>query len=118
MKLKDEEFWNHTVAINDDPYGSAAIRYAKKWAELMETKMEAGVKLEDIASDTSHEADEEGITGFMYGCAVEVLARAWEHGEELRRWHNLNTQIHHEGEKANEIGGVLNPALMNIDIPE
>lgn len=56
----------------------------------------------------------EGITGFMYGCAVSALAHFWAHGEALRRWHNLDTQIGTEGEKANESGGVLNPALLNI----
>jgi hypothetical protein len=47
-----------------------------------------------------------------------VLASCWEHGEELRRWHNLKTQIRDEGEKANESGGVLNPALLNIEAGE
>ena len=69
----------------------------------------------DVANECSNEADTEGITGFMYGAAVSVLASCWEHGEELRRWHNLKTQIRDEGEKANESGGVLNPALLNIE---
>lgn len=77
--------------------------------------MEKGEKLEDVANECSNEADTEGITGFMYGAAVSVLASCWEHGEELRRWHNLKTQIRDEGEKANESGGVLNPALLNIE---
>ncbi|MDA8315367.1 MAG: hypothetical protein M0010_09365 [Actinomycetota bacterium] len=46
------------------------------------------------------------------GAAVSVLASCWVHGEELRRWHNLDTQIGTEGEKANASGGVLNPALL------
>lgn len=50
----------------------------------------------------------------MYGCAVGMLAKAWKHGEDLRRWHNLKTQLANEGEKANEQGGVLNPALLRI----
>lgn len=50
----------------------------------------------------------------MYGCAVSILSQVWIHGEELRRWHNLDSQIGTEGEKANESGGVLNPAVLNI----
>jgi hypothetical protein len=50
----------------------------------------------------------------MYGCAVSILAKCWQHGDQLRRWHNLKTQIRDEGERANESGGVLNPALLNI----
>ena len=114
MKLKDEAGWKKSVEANQDAYGSGVIRFAERWANLMEAKMEAGEKLADIASAASHEADTEGITGFMYGCAVGILSGVWEHGEELRRWHNLDTQIGDEGERANEKGTVLNPALLNI----
>ena len=34
--------------------------------------------------------------------------------DRLRRWHNKATQIGTEGDKANETGGVLNPALLTI----
>ena len=54
----------------------------------------------------------------MYGCAVSALGLFWEHGEELRQWHNLKTQIKDEGEKANASGGVLNPALLTISPKE
>lgn len=116
MKIKSglEEEYGKYVAKNSDPYGYGVVSYAKRWAELMESMIEAGVKVEDIAKKTSYEADTEGITGFMYGCAVSELAYFWIYGEDLRRWHNLDTQIGHEGEKANESGGVLNPAIMTI----
>jgi len=76
--------------------------------------MANGETVEDCADTASHLADSEGITGFMYGCAVAILAKVWVHGEALRRWHNLKTQLRDEGEKANESGGVLNPALLNL----
>lgn len=114
MKLKDEAGWNEGRAHNQDGYGKAIFDYAEAWADLMEARLADGAKLEQIAEQTSHEADAEGITGFMHGAAVTVLAHCWEHGEELRRWHNLKTQIHTEGERANEEGGVLNPAIMTI----
>jgi len=115
MKLKDRDQWEQGLAKNQDPYGSAVYRYAEAWADLMERETGKGVTLADCAERTSHEADTEGITGFMYGCAVGILSHVWEHGEELRRWHNIKTQISNEGEKANETGGVLNPALLCID---
>lgn len=115
MKIANQEKWNSWVENNTDPYGSCIIRYAEYWADLMEGAMDQGSELSDVAKDLSHKADVEGITGFMYGAAVNVLSTCWEHGEQLRRWHNLDTQIGNEGEKANESGGVLNPAMLNID---
>lgn len=47
---------------------------------------------------------------------IEGLSRFWEHGEALRLWHNLDTQIKNEGEIANKTGGVLNPAILNIKL--
>lgn len=114
FSLKDSDGWKQIVEKNQDDYGSCVIRYAARWANLMEQKIATGAKLEDIADKTSHEADVEGITGFMYGCAVSFLSQVWEHGEQLRRWHNLSAQIRNEGEKANESGGVLNPALLSF----
>jgi hypothetical protein len=114
MKVSDEAGWNKWREGNKDPYGKACVDYAERWADAMEKLIDKGHKLEDIAETTSHTADTEGITGFMYGAAVHMLAGCWEHGEALRRWHNLKTQIGAEGEKANEEGGVLNPAILNI----
>ena len=114
MKLKDQAGWEKTVSANDDPYGKAGVTFAERWADLMEARMEAGSTLAECAKDCSHEADTSGITGFLYGCAVSILSQVWEHGDELRRWHNLDTQIGDEGERANAEGSTLNPALLNI----
>lgn len=114
MKVKDQAAWDHIVEINGDSYGSCAIRYAVRWAELMEAAMSAGEPLRDCAKRTSHEADTEGITLFQYGAAVSELAQHWVDGEELRWWHNSSVQLHDEGERANEAGGVLNPAVLNV----
>ncbi|MCA9222868.1 MAG: hypothetical protein KDA71_21260 [Planctomycetales bacterium] len=114
MRLKDEAGWKKSVDANTDPYGAAVISYAKRWAEQMEARIDAGESVADIAKEESRKADVEGITGFMYGCAVSILSQVWEHGEDLRRWNNLDLQLGDEGEKANESGGVLNPAILSI----
>lgn len=114
MQFSDEANWSKFVEVNNDPYGAACVRYAKAWADQMETMMADGAPVEQCAKQASHDADTEGITGFMYGCAVSMLAQCWKHGEALRRWHNKDTQIGTEGDRANESGGVLNPALLNI----
>lgn len=114
MTYADRAKWDEAVAVNTDPYGAATIRYADRWASLMEDGISRGCALSEIWKKASFDADEEGITGFMYGCAVSLLSDVWAYGEELRRLHNLATQIGREGELANEHGGVLNPAVLNI----
>ena len=117
MTIKDAEGWAKANAANppSEPYGHRIITYAEEWADFMEREMARGHTVADCAAATSREADTDGITGFMYGAAVSVLSQVWEHGEALRVWHNLKTQIGTEGERANASGGVLNPALLNID---
>lgn len=131
LALRDAAIWQSWVDANSDGYGAACVRYAEKWGRLMQARMAAMLEAEsaphielpsakvtrflvDNADECSHVADDEGITGFMYGAAVSMLAQAWKYGEELRRWHNLKTQIKDEGERANESGGVLNPAVLTI----
>jgi hypothetical protein len=115
MKLRDVEGWKKKNDANppSEPYGHRVITYAEDWANFMEREMALGWKLEDVADSTSHEADTDGITGSMFGAAVSTLAAVWEHGDALRRWHNLKTQIGTEGGRANESGSTLNPALLN-----
>jgi len=114
IELSDSDGWKSFVDKNKDDYGSGVVRYAERWARLMQVRIDAGDSIADCAEDLSHLANSEGITGFMYGCAVATLSKCWTYGEELRRWHNKETQIGTEGDKANESGGVLNPALLTL----
>jgi len=118
MKFKaktGEKDWKKGIkAQKGDGYGLAIFRYAESWANLMEKRMACGKTLVECAEKASHDADVEGITGFMYGAAVSILSQTWEHGESLRQWHNLKTQVGNEGAKANKSGGVINPALITI----
>lgn len=111
---RDDAAWEQAVAANREPYGAAILRYAALWARLMEGKMQHGTTLTQCAMTASRIADTEGITGFMYGAAVSVLAACWIHGEALRQWHNLETQLGDEGTRANQEGSVLNPALLQL----
>ncbi len=113
---RNEEKWQQGIkAQNGDGYGLAVFTYAEYWARLMQKKIGEGYKLSAIANECSNKADiPVGITGFMYGCAVSILANCWKHGEELRLWHNIDIQLSDEGEKANVNSGVINPALLRI----
>lgn len=114
MSLRDPEEWKKCVEANSDGYGSATARYAEKWARIMEGWMSKGLTVAECADKASQLADDEGITGFMYNCAVSMLSGVWEHGEALRLWHNKKSQIGTEGDKANDTGGVLNTSLLSV----
>jgi len=114
MEFSDEAGWNKFVEVNSDGYGSGVVRYAERWAKLMQVRMAKGQTIADMAEETSRDADNEGITVDFYGCAVRTLAQTWKHGKALRLWHNKETQIGNEGDEANKSGGVLNPALLAI----
>ena len=98
--------------VNQDPYGSCVYRYLERWADLMEAKIEEHKDktpkevIAEFADELSYEADTEGITGLMYGCAVSLLSQAWEYGEDLRVWHNK--EYGYEGD------GCVNPAVLSI----
>lgn len=106
FEISNQENYDKWVESNKDGYGAAIISYAETWGKLMQVEIANGSALADIAESTSREADIEGITGFMYGAAVQVLTTCWKHGEEIRKWHNK--QYNHEGD------GVVNPAILTI----
>lgn len=112
MKIKSgqEKAYKDWFDKNADPYGRGCFTYAERWAKLLEKKIdEVGnvqKAIKDNADHLSHEADTEGITGFMYGMAVSILSQCWEYGEELRKWHNR--EYDYEG------NGVVNPAILTV----
>lgn len=114
MEFSDKAGWDKFVESNQDPYGNACVKYAERWAMLMQPLIANGQSVANCANETSSLADVEGITGFMYGCAVSMLSKCWKHGEELRKWHNKDVQLGTEGDDANDSGAVLNPACLVV----
>lgn len=99
-----EQAYQELVAKNQDVYGAGIVKYAERWAALMEGAKEVSGELTpDIMNRCSHDADIDGITGFMFGAAVSVLAEHWVHGETVRQWHNA--------EHGYSGDGVVNPAV-------
>lgn len=96
---------------NSDSYSRACFTFAERWAELLEEKIDNSSDcpmkvIVDNAEQLSDEADTEGITGFMYGCSVNILSRVWKYGDELRMWHNGKYDYHGEG--------TVNPAILTV----
>lgn len=118
MKIVNESAWTKWRENNTDPYGKCCVDYAEAWATEMEAKLAADAKLAvaDIAKVTSHEVDQRpsfGITGFMYGAAVQILAQCWERGEEMRRWHNRE---YGRPDLDDTPGASVNPAVLTIGL--
>jgi len=112
MKIKDDklDLYNKGYNNNLDAYGHAVYTYANRWADLLERDIEemgdAQAAIIKNAEKRADEADTEGITGFMYGCAVSILSQCWEYGEELRIWHNK--EYNYQGDS------VVNPAILTV----
>lgn len=111
MLFKDEqakELWDDVVQKNStDPYARGIVTYARRWAKYMQTLIAEGKTIAEVAEQASFDADLEGITGFMYGCAVKTLSQCWKYGEELRVWHNSKYGV-------NAGTGVVNPAILTL----
>lgn len=108
MKIKNQVSYDKWYKANsDDAYGMAVLNFAHRWADLMEAAIAEGATVESCKENTERAADQEGITGFMYGCAVQFLSQCWEHGEELRKVHNK--EYGHE-----DSTGVVNPAILVV----
>ena len=94
-----------SLRANLEPYGAVVVGSTINVLAALAT----GSEPKDAAKDVSDE-----LTGFQMGAEASMVSQLAPRGEEFRRWWNLETQIGTEGERANERGGVLNPALMEI----
>jgi hypothetical protein len=112
MKIKagKQSDWEKIQEVNsEDPYSNRCVTYAEDWANLMEKQLAKGRSVEDCAESTATKADTDGITGFMYGAACNILAGVWEHGESLRIWHNKKYNPNYNG------SGTINPAILTVN---
>lgn len=109
MKIREgmeQEYATFRDNNTQDGYSEGIINYAERWCDMMEREIKEGTSVAEAAALTEHTADTDGITGFMYGCAVQTLCQFWEYGEELRHWHN--SKYDYEG------SGVVNPAVITL----
>lgn len=113
MPIIDRPTWKTWVDANTDPYGKACVDVARCAMEILD-KEPGDFDTHMLICRADNEAKTEGITGFMAGCVAQMISQCHSRGEEFRRKWNKDNQINDEGDKANEGGGVLNPALLNI----
>lgn len=110
--------WEKWTSRNKDSYGKACLVFAAEWAKNMETLIfkngsEKGfLALSEIEiEESSKKADDIalGVTGFMYGVAIDILSRTWRYGKMLQNWHNAKY-----GQPG--IEGTVNPAIVTVEV--
>ena len=111
IKVEDWESW---VKNNKDDYGKCCVDVARRVMEVLDEGKPFDP--DDIINKADNDIKAGGITGFMAGCVAQMVSHCHSRGEEFRKKWNLSNQIGNEGDKANEGKGVLNPALLNIEI--
>ena len=114
IKKGKEDAYNHFIEINShDPYSLGVVRFMTAWAGYLEKEIDKYGDPEkaiyERKDDTMRKADDEagGITGFMYGCAVNALREFWEYGDILNRIHNKEYGVENDN-------GTVNPAVLTI----
>ena len=114
MGIVNQKDWDSWVESNEeDPYGKACVDVAREVMKMMDEG--ATIDPHKLICDANDKIKCGGITGFMAGCVAQMVSVCHSDGETFRQIWNGDVQIGDEGDKANEGGGVLNPALMTID---
>jgi hypothetical protein len=114
MPISDQVSWDKWVAANTDAYGGACINVAREAMRLLDERPEPITDTHKLICDADDAAKTGGITGFMAGCVAQMIAKCHSRGEEFRRAWNGENQLGDEGDRANDKGTILNPAVLCV----
>lgn len=114
MPIIETEKWEKSVEVNKDPYGGCCIDVAREAMRLLDTEEYKEFDTHKLICGADDNIKAGGITGFMAGCVASLISEVHSRGDEFRKKWNSDNQIGNEGDKANESGGVLNPAVLNV----
>lgn len=109
MKKKYKEW----LDVNKDGYSRTCFVYAERFADMLEIEYVKAIdvpmsKILELHGDKfSHDADIEGVTGFMVGMSINILSQCWEFGKDLKLWWNTKY-----GQPDAE--GTVNPAILVV----
>ena len=90
IKLLEYNKWKYNNHYDDpEDYGGAVFHFLERWAEKMENYIadkprEAIIPILTYIADDCSEMVDDGITGFQFHMAKEILGEFWEYGYELK----------------------------------
>lgn len=114
MPIMNKKDWKEWIENNKDSYGKCCVDVAREVMRLLDTPEYIKFDTHKVICDADKNINAGGITGFMAGAVASMVSQCHSRGEEFRKQWNIDNQIMDEGERANESGGVLNPAILNI----
>lgn len=106
--IKPEE-WQKCVSNNSDPYGKAVVDVARRAMEILDSEP-GDFDCHKLLCRADDECKVGGITGFMAGCAANIISQCHSRGEEFRIKWNSN----HGVKESKAKGGVVNPAILTL----
>lgn len=118
MPITNEKLWQKQVENNKDAYGKCCVDVAREVMRLLDESTDT-INTHDLICKANKNIGAGSITGFMAGAVASMVSQVSQchsRGEEFRRAWNTDTQLQDEGDKANESGGTLNPALLNVEV--
>ena len=110
MTIVNEKVWKDWEEKNTDSYGKCCVDVARRVMEILDEGKEFDTH--KIICQANDDIDADSITGFMAGCVTEMISKCHIRGEEFRVAWNKDHGV--EEDKAE--GGVVNPAIMTIEI--
>ena len=117
MPITNEAGWKQCEDSNKDGYGGACVDVAREVMHLLDERP-GPFDPNDIISEADDALGTGGITGFMAGCEAQMVAVYHSRGEEFRRAWNRKYQTPEQAEQSDASGGIVNPAILTLTIPD
>jgi hypothetical protein len=109
LPIIDQESWQKFVSNNEDPYGRAVVNVARRAMEILDSDI-GDFDCNQLLCRADDECKAGGITGFMAGCAANIISKLHSRGEEFRiKWND-----YHGVDESRAKGGVVNQAILTV----
>jgi 2,4-dienoyl-CoA reductase-like NADH-dependent reductase (Old Yellow Enzyme family) len=113
VPIINKEVWQSWVDANPDDYGGCCVNVARQVMAILDAEPGA-IDPHAIITRADKEVKAGGITGFMAAVVAQMVAGCHSRGEEFRRaW---NADYGEQGERANDEGTLINPAIVTISV--